>query len=172
VLDLPSLNNKLCISICIPTLVGRVFWFTPRCCSKSIKALLEIGYYIVDMLSAHRDSNQILRNARRNFLFVRQLLMCGTPGVDGKRLQISDVCQVGTGSKSQFYLDWEILQNLHHLETINDFCSCFPSTFNTETENTTESSRHVLLGQFMRLVTFKSQIAHPRDMRVLLQPLR
>ncbi len=54
------------------------------------KGLLEIVDDIVDVFGPHRNTNKIFRHPRILLFFVAELLMSGTPGMNGQGLGIPD----------------------------------------------------------------------------------
>lgn len=58
--------------------------------SASSKRLLEIGDDVVDMLSAHGDTDGVLRGAGSIALILRELLVGCGPRVDGEGLGVTD----------------------------------------------------------------------------------
>jgi hypothetical protein len=57
------------------------------------KGLLEIGNNVVDVFSAHRDTNQVFCDARVKTLLFGELFVSSVPGVDGERLRITDAAK-------------------------------------------------------------------------------
>lgn len=80
-----------------------------------LEGLLEVGDDVVDVLSADRDADEVLGNARADALLVGQLLVRRRPGVDGERLGVADVGEVGDD-----------------LETVDDLAAGRPTALDAE----------------------------------------
>lgn len=57
------------------------------------------------------------------------------------------------------------------LEVVHDLATASSTTLDTKRQNTSEAPRKVLLGQLVRRVALQTQIGHPGDIGVALQPL-
>lgn len=86
-------------------------------------------------------------------LLIRELLMSGAPGVNSKRLGITDIGQVR-----------------NKLEAINNLTSS-TTTLNAKAQNTTEASLEVLLSRLMVGVALETRVRNPADIGALLKIL-
>ena len=76
------------------------------------------------------------------------------PRVDGQRLGVADVGQVGD-----------------QLEAVDNLAASRAAALDAEAQNAAEAALEVLLGRRVRRVALKARVRHPRDVRALLQVL-
>lgn len=120
--------------------------------SRGLEGLLEIGDDVVDVLRADGDPDEVVGHARAGLLLVRKLLVRRRPGVDGQRLGVAHVGQVGD-----------------ELEAVDDLAPRLAAPLDAEAEDAAEPPLEVPLRQLVAWVAFQARVRHPADVGARLQ---
>ena len=107
------------------------------------------------MLSSNGDTDQVLRYSGCVLLVIGELLVGSGPWVDSQSLRISNICKVRD-----------------KLEAVHDLRAGISSTLDTKGQHTTEPALEILQCVLVRWVGLKTWVRDPRNLWLLLQPLR
>mmetsp|Transcript_32564 Transcript_32564/g.53141 ORF Transcript_32564/g.53141 Transcript_32564/m.53141 type:complete len:516 (-) Transcript_32564:204-1751(-) len=128
---------------------------TGRPIGNLVKSLLEVGLDVLDVLDAHAHADHVRPHVRRQLLRLCQLGVRGGGGVDDQGLGVAHVRQV----RGQFHA-------VHHR-----LAPLQPALHPKGEHAPVHARAEVLVGLGVRAVGGQAQVAHPRHLGVVLQPV-